>query len=1331
MKTTFQRKLSVEFLDNLDLVKVKTSRAKKTLRSMISFMNERVNIEQKYAQSLHNLAKTGGVSISHSIIEYKNYEEQTMRDAVNSLINFTIQESELHKEFALQTRTNIVQVLDETRKNLSSNKKNWLAKLDQLKKQIRESNEMYKREYLKHQQQSLIVEDFKKKRNEQYLKYGLSLDEQLQFDNMPKPIQQAEQKYQEAITKFNEIKKATQAQQEYTERCVSDFNKGSSDILEQIEKQEFQRLDVLKQNLNSFSVQIVSLVQQHESLHKLIEQEFANVDPMKDLQLFIQKNSTFAENERLRNLYKEMGLYQPISEDISSHKDDKNRHLWGSGLLVEKTSRAMAQQLKQMEEDRKRKALEEENHKKEQQRLKKCQSIVNSLKDTRELLYKIGNQVINYQNIDCLYQARPGASQEFKIGSKSTIDQLVYLLMMVYKPISTNNLQKTFEITDEMTLYLDQLIRTLSQNKSPDLFQILHRIFEHYKQQETASGNKFFEHQMSPKEKEFYKSVLGFAWTWIRLIVMRNAAYNSEQYEKDLNSFIDQVELEHHQSAQCTLEAIEFTFNAMKYVQKLSKKESLTLCFPLNFLLHQTIIPLYLDESNKNKNSLLSLSFQDHFLNLQAFSEKILGVKQSHQLMQLMRHIFNENLRDQINHNFSEFSELQNKSLYSMKYLIQKISKEHPSSLNQRTISVELVKEKNIEEPLNFFSSKDKEPAKLLSVVNNCWLMSDICKDLFKILENYDTNFGECYNKLRLILDFTSLCFRQSFVFISDGSFQERLKQDILIKAGERRAKLTIESEGFELPFALSTNQVSRKSQMAHNAVSKTSIIEVINKFTVELQKEEVNYNKVWDSHLLIQNSNKNEVKSWSNSQNQTGVKEEKNYENAIFYFGQKMSQIIEEDLALKLEDMDFDKDPHQVVGKIIQSLQNFDSVSRRKTLNVIRPKLESWLQLKLVNIRELVSKTIQFENWSPSTESVNFSESVVNVFYVLNENIENLYEFLGKEIFLRWSKCIQVMIHDCIFEYCNELMKGLDNTSQYKPSDVLPPLNLMSRKGKKQGQFTISKKANIIEYTPDMFNKLVGMGNKNWVDLASCNDQTISLQKLLTRLANVDYIYERLEDMKIRFFSLTHPKVDEQYENTLFKSAEEMLFDTAREVTKYVANKMVFIDFNDVLFFNLYIGRGQDMIILRYQLQHLNNYMRTVFQKTPARYFKEMLQSLLRYLMLLSSLGAQLGVQSDDFFKNPIILQQDIREIINFFCPKDKDGREVGLSKLVCEQQSEAIFRFLQYMREDDQMLIGLFKSIDTDVQRNKEMISRILYRRQTKDIDKFFEDYKTLFGK
>ena len=245
---------------------------------------------------------------------------------------------------------------------------------------------------MRYQQQQAVVEDCRKKRNEQYTRYGLNLDDQIQFDNMPKPIQQAEQRYAEAVNKFNEIKKSTQNQQEYTEKCVAEFNKGSQDILEQIEKQEYQRLEVLKQNLNAFSVQMVSLVQQHESLHKLIEQEFKNVDPVKDIQLFIQKNSTFAENERLRNLYKEMGLYQPINEEQSgAQSSEKNRALLGSGLLVEKTSRAMAQQLKYMEEERKRKAQEEETLKKEQESLKQCQTIIDQLKDTRETLYKLGN----------------------------------------------------------------------------------------------------------------------------------------------------------------------------------------------------------------------------------------------------------------------------------------------------------------------------------------------------------------------------------------------------------------------------------------------------------------------------------------------------------------------------------------------------------------------------------------------------------------------------------------------------------------------------------------------------------------------------------------------------------------------------------------------------------------------------------------------------------------------------------------------------------------------------------------------------------------------------
>lgn len=96
-------------------------------------------------------------------------------------------------------------------------------------------------------------------------------------------------------------------------------------------------------------------------------------------------------------------------------------------------------------------------------------------------------------------------------------------------------------------------------------------------------------------------------------------------------------------------------------------------------------------------------------------------------------------------------------------------------------------------------------------------------------------------------------------------------------------------------------------------------------------------------------------------------------------------------------------------------------------------------------------------------------SESVVNVFYTLTETMENLYDFVGREIFLRWSKCIQSMIHDVIFEYCECLLKGLDSIAQFKPADALPPINVQLRKGKRPK-----------ELTPALFNQMVGMGSKS-----------------------------------------------------------------------------------------------------------------------------------------------------------------------------------------------------------------------------------------------------------
>jgi hypothetical protein len=57
-----------------------------------------------------------------------------------------------------------------------------------------------------------------------------------------------------------------------------------------------------------------------------------------------------------------------------------------AGLLVEKTSRSMALQLKQMEENRKKRVYEDELQKREELKLKKIQALADNLKQTREFL---------------------------------------------------------------------------------------------------------------------------------------------------------------------------------------------------------------------------------------------------------------------------------------------------------------------------------------------------------------------------------------------------------------------------------------------------------------------------------------------------------------------------------------------------------------------------------------------------------------------------------------------------------------------------------------------------------------------------------------------------------------------------------------------------------------------------------------------------------------------------------------------------------------------------------------------------------------------------------
>ncbi len=207
---------------------------------------------------------------------------------------------------------------------------------------------------------------------------------------------------------------------------------------------------------------------------------------------------------------------------------------------------------------------------------------------------------------------------------------------------------------------------------------------------------------------------------------------------------------------------------------------------------------------------------------------------------------------------------------------------------------------------------------------------------MFKLLGNYEERFGECHNKLRLVLDLLTVSYKLSFVFVSDGSLSEKLKADVLVPAGQARAVAISEKNGLAGPYILDRHGPS------------TNILKVIEVFTENLLVEEKTFSKVWDPHF---------------------VKGDKTGLTGLYHFSEKMSQIIENDLSQKLEDLDFDKDPYQITGELVAALLKFDEISKRNTLNVIKPKLEQWLSIKLVSIRELVARGILFETWTPISD--------------------------------------------------------------------------------------------------------------------------------------------------------------------------------------------------------------------------------------------------------------------------------------------------------------------------------------------------------------------------
>ena len=101
---------------------------------------------------------------SHAIVGSSRELQFWLKNSFHFL-HFTIQESEIHKEFAGRLKSDVISNLDEQRKQLSISKRHWVNKIDILKRGLKEANDVFKKEHTKYNQMNLMTDDLKKKKS--------------------------------------------------------------------------------------------------------------------------------------------------------------------------------------------------------------------------------------------------------------------------------------------------------------------------------------------------------------------------------------------------------------------------------------------------------------------------------------------------------------------------------------------------------------------------------------------------------------------------------------------------------------------------------------------------------------------------------------------------------------------------------------------------------------------------------------------------------------------------------------------------------------------------------------------------------------------------------------------------------------------------------------------------------------------------------------------------------------------------------------------------------------------------------------------------------------
>jgi len=237
-----------------------------------------------------------------------------------------------------------------------------------------------------------------------------------------------------------------------------------------------------------------------------------------------------------------------------------------------------------------------------------------------------------------------------------------------------------------------------------------------------------------------------------------------------------------------------------------------------------------------------------------------------------------------------------------------------------------------------------------------------------------------------------------------------------------------------------------------------------------------------------------------------------------------------------------------------------------------------------------------------------------------------------------------------------------------------------------------------------------------------------IEWKEYLPSEADIYHLCAKITDLS--FFLDQLSKLSQIYHISAdMEQSRSEILHAIHKISEYIAKKLCFIDLGSSIYCSLYTAPN---ITLAKGLYDKVEILKNVRRKIPQTELKIVLDALLKglingWLYYVSILLTT--IRSEEIRDLPNLIEEDMQQLRDFF--SDSGDKFKGLPTEQVSDVLKPMQKFIQFNKQDDNSLIGQYKNIASQDEASKELVTRILFGRNSKDVERFFDLYKSTLTK